>query len=331
MISDARVSVSDKAARTDDYLPDSGTEEFLLRVNNALAESAQDTRVPPFPSLFVTGGPRSGTTVLAQALTSYLRCGYVDNLAAKFWKAPATGLRLSRSFFQNRQTSQCNSEFGRTGGSEIHGYHYFWLEKLRIAATIDLFSDPADRGVDAAEVATHIASMQAVCNEPMVFKGYYPSYYMSWFARHYSDAVFVVIKRAPQEQARSIYQARSAYMRRMEDWWSMYPPEFKELLTLPVADQIAGQVFGLRRMFAKLGNAPAVKSVSLNFEEFIARPEETLRTLLSKVNELVDRPILSTGQLPVIRSSGKTLDPAVESTLATALKEFSAWDTPWTY
>lgn len=331
MISVASACVSDKAARTDDYLPDSATEEFLLKINNVLAESAHEPQTPPFPSIFVTGGPRSGTTLLAQALTSYLKCGYVDNLAAKFWKAPATGLRLSRSVFGTRQASQCNSEFGRTGGAEIHGYHYFWLEQLRVQATTDLFLDPHDRGVDAAELTTHIAAMQSVCNEPMVFKGYYPSYYMPWFARYYPDSVFVVIKRSPEEQARSIYQARSAYMRQINDWWSMYPPEFRELLTLPVGEQIAGQVFGLRKMFARLGNDPTVKSISLNFEDFVTKPEESLRLLVTKINKLVDEPVRSTGQLPVIRSSGKTLDPTVESKLATALEKFSAWDTPWTF
>lgn len=330
-MTDASLSVSDKAARTDDYLPDAGTEEFLLRINNVLAEPAQDTRTPPYPSIFVTGGPRSGTTVLAQALTSYLKCGFIDNLAAKFWKAPATGLRLSRSVFGTRQPSQCNSEFGRTDAAEIHGYHYFWLEQLKIRTTADLFSDPDDRGVDAAEMNARIANMQAICNEPMVFKGYYPSYYMPWFARHYRDAVFVIIKRSPQSQARSIYQARGAYMQRVEDWWSMYPPEYKELLTLPVCEQIAGQIFGLRRMFATLGNAAAVKSISIDFEEFVSTPEKSLQNLVNQINAIVKSPLETTSHKPIIRPSGKRLAPDIESELSAAIETFSDWDTPWTF
>lgn len=330
-VPDAEIEASDKANRANLYLPDQNTEHFLRKLNDTLAEDAAASTPPQFPCIFVTGGPRSGTTVLAQALTSFLDCGYIDNLAAKFWKAPATGLRLSHSLFGDRSTSHCNSEYGRTSGSEIHGYHYFWLEQLKIESANDLFSDPVSRHVKPATVLAHIANMQSVCHKPMVFKGYYPSYFMPWFARHLRDAIFVVIKRTPRDQANSIYQARSAYMQQMSDWWSMFPPEYESLLNLSPARQIAGQIFGLRRMFANLGSYRDVKAVSVNFEDFISQPGKTLHSLAKAINDLSECPVTTTGRLPVIHSSGKTLSKTIESELAASLAEFSHWEPTWTY
>ena len=83
-------------------------EDFLERLNAwlVLHADAEHLRLEEtVPTLHVIGAPRSGTTLLHQALISRLELGYVDNLVAAFWRAPTYGVQLSRSLRIGEQQS----------------------------------------------------------------------------------------------------------------------------------------------------------------------------------------------------------------------------------
>ena len=104
------IEISDNQNRNDDYRSDKITEYWLTLVNEKLEEHPKKGTLPKAPVLFVTGSPRSGTTITAQALCQFLDVGYIDNLAAKFWKVPVTGLRLSQATFGADRASSFSSK-----------------------------------------------------------------------------------------------------------------------------------------------------------------------------------------------------------------------------
>src|ERR1700756_2208637 len=68
-----------------------------------------------YPTIHVLGLPRSGTTLALQLLVAHTDVSYVDHVAAAFWRAPATGLRLSESLRRHtRRPASYQSDFGRT-------------------------------------------------------------------------------------------------------------------------------------------------------------------------------------------------------------------------
>ena len=91
-------------------------DDRALAILNDSVLGVDDQLFPdPEPSrnVFVVGAPRSGTTVLIQALAAAFDVGYISNLAASFWQAPALGVLFSRRLVPERIFSG-NSRYGRT-------------------------------------------------------------------------------------------------------------------------------------------------------------------------------------------------------------------------
>src|ERR1051326_495618 len=75
-------------------------EQRLADLNELLAPLEawleQDFQAPIHPVTFVLGPPRSGTTVTGQLIARSGLFGFISNFAARFWGAPALGLRIER-------------------------------------------------------------------------------------------------------------------------------------------------------------------------------------------------------------------------------------------
>ena len=158
---------------TGEFAKDSAGEEFLEKLNALLAPQADADYLDldeAYPTLHVIGAPRSGTTLLHQTLASGLEIGYVNNLIAAFWRAPAYGIRLSRKLGIERLESSFESSFGRTSGiGEPHEFGYFWNDHLRYP---DLSERPAghEKTIDWAYLRRVIVNMAYESGGPMMFK-----------------------------------------------------------------------------------------------------------------------------------------------------------------
>lgn len=324
-------SVSDKSQRRASYLPDTQDERFWLNLNELLQAKPDLTSRPRYPIIFAAGAPRSGTTFLAQTLCQYIDSTHVDNVGAKFWLAPVLGLKLSKKLFNEKEADiSFRSEFGRTTGADIHGFHYFWIHHLRLDQSGSLFESLETRGIDPTIVRGHLAAMTDEAQKTLIMKGYYPSYFMPWFQQHVPGSVFVLIRRNPLDQARSIYRVRQAYMTSMSDWWSMLPPEIDELRDLSPEEQIAGQIFGLRRMYARQLARKDIAATWVDYEELLKDPATCLQRIHADIQKLSELPLITRNLLPnITRTQPTPLDGEIEKRLAAALDKFSVWDEPW--
>ena len=294
------MKISDKQFRVSAYLPDSDDEAFLTQLNETLAEIPASNKKPSQPLLFVGGSPRAGTTLMAQSVAQFVECDYVDNLAARFWLAPATGLRLSRLVFRKQKRSDFRSDFGATRGSDIHSFHYFWMHHLHLSDAKDLFSDPSTRKVDWDRIAAHLAEMQAVSRLPLVLRGYYPLYFMAEFKRHLPTSVFIIVRRNHVEQAVSILDARKKVLRDNSDWWSMHPPNSDKLAKLPIVSQVVGQILGLERYFDGQNAREELPVVFVSFEDLRRDPAATMNRLVDDIRKKTGFEVKLTGRLPEI-------------------------------
>ena len=110
---------------------------IINRMNDALINdelaSGSNLDEPSLPIIFVTGMPRSGTTLLAQLLIYRFRLGYVTNLISRFWKAPSYGIALARSLCADPGAASVSleSRFGFTAGCEgHHEFGWYWRRWL---------------------------------------------------------------------------------------------------------------------------------------------------------------------------------------------------------
>lgn len=316
------MKITDKAFRVAQYLPDADDESLLAEANEKLAENPRHGDVPDKPVLFVTGSPRSGTTFMAQCVSRYLDVDYVDGLAAKFWRAPLFGMRLSRMIFKGGRASGFESEFGRAQSSDIHSFHYFWMGQLGLDTVDDLFSPCESRGVDWADINAHLAAMQTVRGRALAFKGYYPSYFMVDFVRHVPGSVFILIDRDPLEQAMSIHNARLSYNGEPRSWWSMQPPGVLDLVDRSPEEQIAGQIAGLAEFFQGQVEAmgPQAPVVRVCYEAMVADPAGTLEAMHRDLEAVCGREVPVRGELPRILDNGIVCPEDLRERLARALE-----------
>jgi hypothetical protein len=238
------------ARRTTGYRHDERTERALAEMNELLANGASATaNGEDHPTVLVFGLPRSGTTAVYQLLCYCLDVGYPDNVVARFWEAPRFGVALSRALLRGARDGSFRSEYGQSAAlAGPHEFRYFWQRWLGLTTMEDHLDFDAHRHADWPGLRHALREMTSAFERPVVFKSLYFGQFLPDLATELPMPLFVHVERDPREVALSLLVARQRYYGSTDIWWSSFPPEFRALEHLPVPDQIAGQVVGLRRL-----------------------------------------------------------------------------------
>ncbi len=288
-------------ARTDPplaaaFAKDPHEERFLEEFNATLApaeEAAYRDIDEHLPTLHVIGAPRSGTTLLYQVIAGALDVGYIDNLTAAFWRAPVTGLRLSRKLGVEPATS-FGSDFGRTRGiAEPHEFGYFWNHHL---AYPDLRERGADheRAIDWAGLRRVIVNMAEVRRAPMVFKPMLLIWHLEAMVRAMPRTCYVWIRREPRDTALSILRMRQAVRGTIDGWVSLRPAA--DLDGASPWLQVATQVLLLERTIQAAADTLGPATIlPVRYERLCAEPN----TVITEVRDMMG----SKGYAPDIRTT----------------------------
>jgi len=238
------------------------SEGFLERLNIELAEfdlcEREQIHDIKHPFIFVVGAPRSGTTLLTQVVAYAFDAGYICNLAARFWRAPVTGIRLAREVLGEGIRPGWNSLIGRTdaaGPRGVHEYGYFWRALFGLKAIDDLGDlERRAKGIDWRGVGDALASIQhELGDRPVVMKGIYPAYFVGWMDQ--TNISWLNIERDPLDTCISILEARRAKLGDAGAWLGWYPPEPILSQVKQIEDpykQIVVQVSYFRRVYREL-------------------------------------------------------------------------------
>ncbi|CAK0762462.1 conserved hypothetical protein [Gammaproteobacteria bacterium] len=262
------------------YRKDPEDEAFLARLNDWLVqhqEMCYRDLPETYPTLFVIGAPRSGTTLLMQLITSHLRVGYINNLIAAFWKAPEIGIRLSKKLLPLGMASSYQSNFGRTVGiNEPHEFGYFWRDLLGEYA-MEQPIDPAQDIIDWERVRRVLLNMSHAFGLPVVYKTVQLSWRIEAIARVLPHACFIRIRRDPVQNALSILQYRRTFFGDQEHWGSAKPNAYHWLKNEPYWKQVAGQVYFLEqetsRQIAAIGGRNVLE---LDYQRLCDTPRQVL-------------------------------------------------------
>lgn len=295
------------------YRKDESWEHFASRLNDLLAP-AHDADLLDLPAgrpiVHVFGVPRSGTTLVVQLLATHLDVGYIDNLAAAFWKAPVYGVRLSRALLGTRRSSFA-SEFGRTKAiQDPHEFGYFWSERLGYG---ELAVPPAhrDASVDWPQLARVLRNVAAQFNGPLILKNFLAAWHLESLLRWMPESRFIFVRRDLAATAMSLLRMRDEFLGDRARWASLKPAEYPDLADRTPHEQVAGQAYFLERaIVAKLAGAPPQVSLAVSCEQIQQDPTafiEGVRTFLGTDGAAVtwrDRDV----SLPTHRASARGLD-----------------------
>lgn len=277
------------------YQKDEEQEKRLIELNALLApleqQLTEDLTEPQLPQVFIVGPPRSGSTLVGQLLAHWGGFGYISNFLARFYMAPGVGARIERTLDINNTMGQPDyvSDHARTKGwHEPHEFGYFWARWFNQGQETHKLSNEALSKICTPDLLKSLASIESVYQSPMVYKN------NTWFTFHIEflshlipNSVFVICNRELIYVAQSIYQARLKLAGDQSQWWSLCPPEYRDLLDKNWDEQIAGQIYyTIKHMEEGLRNVSNRRVIRAPYEAICENPTSFCRSVVDAVMQL---------------------------------------------
>ena len=272
------------------HYKDPTDESFLLELNNRLSELEErwgQDNCESFPSLFIFGLPRSGTTLLYQLVAYCFDIGYVNNLMARFWKTPVTGIKFSNIVLGSEKRTSFTSYVGQTQYlAEPHEFGYFWADlfgyKDSQIKTVEQSQD-----IQWESIKERMESISRAFQKPVVYKNLLYAFHLRPFVRLFDKAVFLYMKRDLVDTAISILNTRINCYGNKDSWWSAKPPQYESLKDLPYREQIPGQMYFLNELFESgIQESAGISLIEVAYNELCEAPQSILDRILEKCSAL---------------------------------------------
>jgi hypothetical protein len=242
----------------------------------SLAERIYDIRVvarPDFPPpIFIIGAPRTGSTILYQALTNYFDVLYIDNLVCRWRRNLLFGFLLSRARFGDTPHDNFESEFGDTSAfsdhapSECGGFWYRWLPRDR--HFID--DHECDERVVRA-IRMEVVRVSRRFARPLMFKNLNAGQRLRLIHRCFPDARLIHIQRDLDATVGSIVSARSRVGVNVSEWWSIRPKNYEAFLGLGERDMVSAQVRSINNAIeGDMARFPEAQRRTVRYDELSA-------------------------------------------------------------
>lgn len=285
------------------YTKSENTENFLLNMNKALQSQEllqyvkQEIRHPLF---FVIGLPRSATTLTTQLLSAGFEAGFINNFVARFWLAPVHGIRLSNIIYGENKKTDFSSDYARTGEiTDIHEFGYFWrywLKKEEISGVTG--AKAIESKIDWQGLKTVLANIQNEFDSPMVFKNIFGGYHIEKMTEILDKVVWVYIKRDILDSAVSILEARRKYYTDLGTWWSYMPVEYNLIKDRPYMEQIAGQVYYLKKYYDSYAEKGFKNFIEIEYRDLAHSPASVLKNIAEKCVDLFNYELRISPDIP---------------------------------
>ena len=161
---------------------------------------------PKLPIIFVTGAPRSGTTLVAQVLIQHFPASYFNNLTAVFQRSPIISNILFNRFL-NRKSIDYKSYYGKT--IKFYGPNdglYIWdrwlgNDRTRIPVSID--------DLAKCNMIRFFGTFEQVFKKPFINKNNNLNTCANLIAEILENSYFICVKRNLLYLAQSLLKARS--------------------------------------------------------------------------------------------------------------------------
>jgi hypothetical protein len=258
--------------------------ENLLNIESQLLIDTEEI----FPTIFLLGLPRSGTTLLSQLIFNNLEVGCTNNLIAKFWKTPLTGCYLSKITLGSRKSDSYESTYGKTKDVySPHEFSWFWHNLLNIKNVKEYDPEVASKEIDWSNVRSVLLNINrllecVVLHKPLELLGYH----LKKINELLKKALFIYIERDMEDIAFSLAKARLEYYNDLNVWWGSYPFEYSKIKDKPFQHQIAGQIYYLSKMYEEnLRDIDEQRLIRISYKELCLNPQGVLEQIKSKLQK----------------------------------------------
>jgi len=229
------------------------------------------------PPIFIVGPPRSGTSLVYEAMITRYRFAYMSNLAHRFFLTPVAATWLGRRAITGWRGDFVNHYGHIEGWGAPNEGGWIWRRWL---ADGDWRDESGRSTIDVVAMRRVIAGLSRAIGAPFLNKNVMHSNRMRLIDAIWPGALFIEVRRDPRENARSIIRAERREGGPEPDadhWWSVRPSIAPRYLGGSDIDRAAAQVLGVRADIARdAATLPAGNLFALDYARFCDRPEFVL-------------------------------------------------------
>ncbi|MBN2292952.1 MAG: sulfotransferase [Pirellulales bacterium] len=302
-------------------------------VNKALqiCEKVWLARVEPIPiqgPIFIIGPPRSGTTLLYEALVHKLALTYLTNTHAYCYAAPALITRLLSRHIEATRRPQYRSSFGTIEGkfapSECGN---FWFQWFLPGPDVYTPSGMLEEST-LLSIRRIVSAIQFAGKAPIIFKTTYNSMRIGGILDVFPKACFLVCKRNPVDTAQSILRAREQLQGDVNSWLGVRPREHKTITSEKPAIQVVDQIYFIEKQIEedckRFGSSAFLP---VYYEKFCQNPRGTVEGIerfLHERNVMVEQRDALPKSFPC--STGRKVEPETYAEIVARVRErFPEW------
>ena len=219
--------------------------ESLLNNLNGLLEPVEkeilkDFKDSDYPSLFLLGCPRAGSTLFMQWAVSLETFSYPFNFLSRFYKAPSVGALIYQmvtapqyqyhdEFKDVNSSLDFESSVGKTKGFKApHEFWYFWRQ-FHSFPNPGVSEESFEKAFDFAGFKRELNSIKNIFDKPFLLKAKIINPYLKSFGKKLDDVIYLHLYRDPIATAKSILNAREKWFGNKENWFSWKPREYEDL------------------------------------------------------------------------------------------------------
>lgn len=255
-------------------------DDNLIYLNGNLSEENKriisEYSAPQFPVTFIMTQPRAASTLFNQLLFTRYKIGYVSNIIAKFWDAPAFGVTLHRELEVDGQGSSYASGLIPPGAIEPHEWGFFWRKWLNLDKGKFYCQDLTK--IDWDGLKATIAMMEDYFEAPMIYDSPFFHGNVDGFKKAFPHAVFLKVFREPFFICNSIINARIARHGDINGFYGNHPRKIDEILALtdPI-EQIVMQVYETENEINQVLEAiPKANRIIIDYPEMMNNPTKVV-------------------------------------------------------
>lgn len=276
------------------------------------------------PAVFIVGAPRSGTTLLYEALVTRFRFSYFSNIAHRLHRTPAAATKLGVGAVR-RWRGEFTSRYGHIPGwgSPNEG-GWIWKRWIPEEHALDE-SDASGRPVET--MSRTFAAISKLLDAPFLNKNVMHSVHMRLLDAVFPGCLFIECRRDPIATGRSILRARVDEFGEegIGEWLSVQPPGWDLYAKRAPGEQAMAQIMltgeAIARDAAALG---ARRHLVVEYESLCDDPEramESIRRFLESHRVRLDDRHELPGRFQ--RPESRRLDELSEAQLAAALSHWT--------
>jgi|GEM_PF-2457116 len=244
-------------------------------------------------AVFILGAPRTGSTLLYQAMAAALRLPYVSNFTSQHFAAnPILGIAIQNGI---RIDIAFQSSYGKTVGafqpSEGSAVMASWFGGGHPSQLV------STRILDGREphFKRTLAAVASMCGAPLLVKNAWHCFRVAYLARALPQARFVWIRRDIRDAAHSDLEARVATKGDRNAWNSATPANVEELRKLPPHAQVVENQLEFSRAVEMALRAEAgARWLEVWYEDLVAEPS----AVLARIGNLIGRAPVALAEVP---------------------------------